>query len=234
MERPVWPIVWEMRKYYTESWRKGIKRKKADWIGHISRRNCSRLLKERWKKGYKWREYEENVWAATRCLKEMTGHWKLKEVAPDRTVDSLIWKRLQASRKKKYGMTAVTTRVLERRLADQHACIRTSSRRRTRVLSVIFLGPQQIRFPRSTTASSRSPLNVNQNAVPVQPSQCSANFVIMLPSYMNIEFSLNIATVELISYSEYSKRVQFLPSHFPNCVQSSFTVRMSGHCLGTL
>jgi len=41
------PIVWKMKKYYTESRRKGIsyikKDKKAKWIGHMLRRNC--LLK---------------------------------------------------------------------------------------------------------------------------------------------------------------------------------------------
>jgi hypothetical protein len=52
-KRSVGSIVLEMN-YYTESRRRGIKRRKANWIGHILRRHC--LLKhviERKREGYK-------------------------------------------------------------------------------------------------------------------------------------------------------------------------------------
>jgi hypothetical protein len=47
LKRSGGPIVREMKKYYAESRRRGIsykqKRRTANWIGHILRRNC--LLK---------------------------------------------------------------------------------------------------------------------------------------------------------------------------------------------
>jgi len=61
-----------------------IKRRKANWIGHILRRNC--LLKHviegkiegtgRRERRRKQLQYE---------VKERRGHWKLKKEAPDRT-----------------------------------------------------------------------------------------------------------------------------------------------------
>jgi hypothetical protein len=91
--RSVGSIVWEM-KFYTRvkedrNILHTIKRRKANWIGHILRRNC--LLKHVIEEKLKWRI--EVMWRRGRRrkqllddLKEKRGYWKLKEEALVRTM----------------------------------------------------------------------------------------------------------------------------------------------------
>jgi hypothetical protein len=65
-----------------------IRKRKANWIGHILRRNC--LLKEviggKIEEGMDVMERQGIRRKQILDLKEITGCWKLKEEAPDRTV----------------------------------------------------------------------------------------------------------------------------------------------------
>jgi hypothetical protein len=70
-----------------------IKRRKANWIGHILHRNCLLThITEGKAEGMGRRE--------RRCkrllddLKQMRRYWNLKEEALDRTVENSLWKRL--------------------------------------------------------------------------------------------------------------------------------------------
>jgi hypothetical protein len=80
-----------MKKYYTQSRNivHTIKRRKANWIGHILRRNC--LLKHVIE-GKLERRIEMTGKRGRRCmqlldgLKEKRRYWKLKEEALDRTL----------------------------------------------------------------------------------------------------------------------------------------------------
>jgi hypothetical protein len=87
--------VWEM-KYYTETKRRwisyyvhAIKRRKANWIGHILRRNC--LLKYVIEGKLEWRKEMTGRRGRRRKqllydLKEKRRYWILKEKAQDRTL----------------------------------------------------------------------------------------------------------------------------------------------------
>jgi hypothetical protein len=102
MEKIVGPVVWEMKKYYIESRRretshKQQKGRKANWIGHILRRNC--LLKHVTEGKIEGR-IEKTGRRGTRRrqllngLREKRRHCKLKEEALDRT----LWRtRLEAA-----------------------------------------------------------------------------------------------------------------------------------------
>ena len=83
--------MWEMKKYYLrvkeQRWQKyilhEIRKRKANWIGHILRRNCllQRVIEERLKGGKKWQEDEEvDVGSYWMTLKkeEDTHIWRRK------------------------------------------------------------------------------------------------------------------------------------------------------------
>jgi hypothetical protein len=82
-----------------------IQRRKANWIGHILRRNC--LLKHviegkldgtiemAGRRGGRRKQLLDN-------FKEKRRYWKLKVEALDRTVENSLWKRLRTCRKTDY------------------------------------------------------------------------------------------------------------------------------------
>jgi hypothetical protein len=88
------PIAWEIRKCYRESGKTGTyykqyKRRNANWIVHILRRNC--LLKHviEWKIEGRIEVTERQERRSKQLLndlKERRGYWKLKEEALDGTL----------------------------------------------------------------------------------------------------------------------------------------------------
>jgi hypothetical protein len=103
------PIVWEVlhRVIGERNILHSVNRRKTNWIGHISRRNCllehviegkiNGRIEETGRRGRRRKQLLEN-------LKEMRGYWKLKEEAQDRTMESLLWKSLWTRRKTDYRM----------------------------------------------------------------------------------------------------------------------------------
>jgi hypothetical protein len=94
------PIVREV-KYYTESRSRKIsykqqKRRKANWIGHILRRNCflNEIIKGKIKgrtgvtgrRGKRRKQLPDD-------LKEKRGYLKMKEEALDCTLENSLWKK---------------------------------------------------------------------------------------------------------------------------------------------
>ena len=79
--------------------------RKANWTGHILRRNC--LLKHviEWtiEGGIGVKEMRRRCKQPVNDLKEKRGYWKLKEKAPDRTLWRLILERLWTCLKTRYG-----------------------------------------------------------------------------------------------------------------------------------
>jgi hypothetical protein len=83
-----------------------IKRRKANWIGHILRRNC--LMKHviegklegriemTGRRGRRRKQLLDD-------LKEKRRYWELKEEALDRTVENSLWKRLRTCRMTDYS-----------------------------------------------------------------------------------------------------------------------------------
>jgi hypothetical protein len=84
-----------------------IKRRKANWIGHILRRNC--LLKHviegklegriemTGRPGKRRKQLLDD-------LKEKRGYWKLRESIRSHCVENSLWKRLRTCRKTDYRM----------------------------------------------------------------------------------------------------------------------------------
>jgi hypothetical protein len=86
-----------------------VKRRKANWIGHILRWNC--LLKHviegniegKSRRGRRRKQLTDD-------LKEKIGYWNLKEEALDRTLqENLLWKELWTCRKTDYAMIEFVT-----------------------------------------------------------------------------------------------------------------------------
>ena len=84
--RSVWPIVWEMGKYYNED--KNIihrlKWRKPSWVGHILRRNCllKYIIEGKREGGIEVTGRQER--RGKQILddsKESKGYWKLKQKA---------------------------------------------------------------------------------------------------------------------------------------------------------
>ena len=88
--RSVGPIMWEMKKCYVRvNGQRNIRKWKANWIGHILRRNC--LLKQvtegkiegememTRRRGRRWRKLLDD-------LRDRRGYSHLKEEALDRTM----------------------------------------------------------------------------------------------------------------------------------------------------
>jgi hypothetical protein len=88
-----------------------IKRRKANWIGRILRRNCllkhvidgnlERRIEMTGRRGRRRKQLLDD-------LKEKRGYWKLKEEALDHTVENSFWKRLRTCRKTDYKMNECT------------------------------------------------------------------------------------------------------------------------------
>jgi hypothetical protein len=80
-----------------------IKRRKANWIGHILRRNCRNegkiegRIKVTGRRGKRRKQLLDD-------LKEKRGHWKLKEEALYRTAENSLFKRQETCYKTDYGM----------------------------------------------------------------------------------------------------------------------------------
>jgi hypothetical protein len=84
-----------------------IKRRKANWIGHILRRNC--LLKHAIEGKIEDRTEGSGRLGRVQMerlddLKEMREYCKLKEEALGHTLKNSLWKRLWACHKTDYGM----------------------------------------------------------------------------------------------------------------------------------
>ena len=99
-----------MKKYYLEVKEQRnilheIRKRKANWIGHILRRNCllQQVIEGKIKggievtgrRGRKFRKLLDD-------FKERRGYCQLKEEAVDRTMESSLWKRLWTCRKTDY------------------------------------------------------------------------------------------------------------------------------------
>ena len=91
--RSVGPIMWEMKKCYLESMNRNIlheiRKRKANWVGHILRRNC--LLKQVIEGKIKEEmEVAKRRWRRRRKLlddpKDRRGYSHLKEEVLDRTM----------------------------------------------------------------------------------------------------------------------------------------------------
>ena len=83
------PIMWEMKKCYLQSISRGISKGKANWIGHILRRNC--ILKQVIEGDIKWeieviRRRGRRRKKLLDYLKNRRGYSYLKEEALDCTV----------------------------------------------------------------------------------------------------------------------------------------------------
>ena len=94
MEKFSWTDRVRKKKYYTESRRRGIhtiKRRKANWFGHILRRRCllqhvieGKLEGSVWMMG-RWGRRRKQL---LNDLKEKRSYWRLKEEA----LDCIIWR----------------------------------------------------------------------------------------------------------------------------------------------
>jgi hypothetical protein len=92
-KRSVGLIMCEMKKYYLESRNKGfilheISKRKANWIGHILRRNCliQRVIEGKIQRGIEVTGRQGRRRSKLLDdLKERTGYYHLKEEALDRT-----------------------------------------------------------------------------------------------------------------------------------------------------
>ena len=82
--RSVGPVVWEIKKYYTESkWNvlHTIKRTQAKWIGYVLHRNCliKHIIEGNIKEGIEVTgRQEERLTKLLDDFKEIRGYWKLK------------------------------------------------------------------------------------------------------------------------------------------------------------
>jgi hypothetical protein len=84
-----------------------VQRRKANWIGHMLRRNCllkhivegniEGRIKVTGRQGRRRNQVLDDV-------KETRRYWELKEEARERTLEGSLWKRLWTCRKRDYGM----------------------------------------------------------------------------------------------------------------------------------
>jgi hypothetical protein len=80
-----------------------IKSRKANWTGHILRKNC--ILKH-WRKEGKRRQVTRRKHLLG-YLKEGRGYWKLKQTTRSHFLENSLWKRLLTFRKADYVMTKI-------------------------------------------------------------------------------------------------------------------------------